>query len=168
MAETIKSILFVLAALIFVIVLPFLGLRRLRRARRAREKCVREKQKAAFEERQLHPDFAAFATRYGCEPPPSLLRLYEDRATVLDENFEVVAPSGDPYFVAWFEPMNEPEWPDREGLYSFANDGCGNQFLVNPKESDPEVYFYDHEMGQSEDLGMRLSEFLAAPRIRHK
>jgi hypothetical protein len=166
MAELIESILFVLAVVVIVIVLPLLWLRHLRRARQTRDKKSRQKQRAAFEHRQLHPDYAAFAAHYGCEPPPPLRRLYEDRETVLADNFEVIVPSGDPYFVAWFEPMNEPEWPDLDGFYSFANDGCGNQFLINPRESDPEVFFNDHETGERESLGLRLSQFLVAPRKR--
>ena len=87
---------------------------------------------------------------------------------MLDENFEVVLSPRDVYFIAWFEPMDEQEWPDVEGFYSFANDSCGNPFFINPHDNDPEVFFRDHEIGERESLGVRLSEFLAAKRLRRK
>ena len=163
MAEFVISILFVLGIVVFVIVLPLLLLARLRRARQLRE----EEQKAQFEQRQLHPDYAAFTSHYGCAPPPPLRRLYEDRENVLDGDFDVHLPlSRDTWSVAWFEPMEDGEWAGIEGFYSFANDGCGNLYLVSPRDADPEVFFVDHETGKREALGTRLSEFLAAKRTR--
>ena len=163
MADFIESILFVLAIVIFVILLPLMWLARLRRARHLRE----QEQKALFEHRQLHPDYAAFTAHYGCEPPPPLRRLYEDLENVLDANFEVHLPSSrHAWLVAWFEPMEEGEWVEMEGFYSFANDGCGNRYLVSPRDADPEVFFLDHETGKREALGVRLSHFLTAKRTR--
>ena len=168
MTDTIESIFFVLAVVVFVIVLPFFWLRHHRHARQSKEKLLRQEQRTKFEHRQLNPDYAAFASHYGCEPPPPLRRLYEDRQNVLDENFDVVLSPRDIHFIAWFEPMDGQEWPDVEGFYSFANDGCGNPFLIDPRDSDPEVFFRDHEIGERESLGVRLSEFLAAKRLRRK
>ena len=163
MAEFIESALFILAVVVFVIVLPLLWLTRLRRARKTRE----VEQQARFEHRQLHPDYAAFTSHYGCEPPPPLRRLYEDRENVLDAGFKVHLPlSRDTWSVAWFEPMEDGEWPDIEGFYSFANDGCGNLYLVSPRDADPEVFFLDHETGKREALGVRLSQFFTAKRTR--
>ena len=166
MTDFIESIIFVLAVVVFVIVLPFAWLLRHRRARQMREQNSRQEQKARFEHRLLHPDFAAFKLHYGCEPPPPLRRLYEDRDNVLDGNFDVTLDSHDSCFLAWFEPMDGEAWPDLEGFYSFANDGCGNQFLVNARDGDPEVFFNDHETGKRKSLGVRLSQFLAARRTR--
>ena len=163
MADFIESILFILAVVIFVILLPLMWLARLRRVRRLKE----QEQKARFEHRQLRPDFAAFASHYGCQPPQALRRLYEDRQNVLDANFEVHLPSSrEAWPVAWFEPMEEGEWIDMAGSYSFANDGCGNLYLVSVRDDDPEVAFLDHETGKREALGVRLSQFLAAKRTR--
>lgn len=167
MTETITSVLFVLAIVVFVIVLPLWWLARLRRARRAKHDEARASQKARFEHRQLHPDCAAFTSHYGCEPPFVLRKLYENRETLLDGEFDIRLPSSrHTWFVAWFEPMEDGSWVDVAGFYSFANDGCGNLYLVRPREADPEVLFLDHETGKREALGVRLSEFLAAERIR--
>jgi hypothetical protein len=165
MTDFVQSLLFVLAVVVVVVVLPLTWLRRNRRARRMKE----EQQAAEFEHRLLHPDYAAFRSHYGCEAPLPLRRLYEDRGSVLDSNFNLLLPSSrSRYSVAWFEPMEDKEWPDMEGFYAFANDGCGNQYLVDPQEADPEVVFLDHETGKRESLGVRLSQFLTAERKRRE
>ena len=163
MGDIIQSVLFVLAVLIFVVLLPLMWLARLRRARRLKE----QEQRARFEQRQLQPDYSAFTSHYGCEPPAPLRRLYEERDNVLDADFEVHLPSSRrPWSVAWFEPMEDGTWPDIEGCYSFANDGCGNLYIVSVRGDDPEVFFLDHETGKREALGVSLSQFLTAKRTR--
>jgi hypothetical protein len=166
MNEIFTSVLFVLVVVVFVILLPLWWLARLRRTRLTKHERARAEQKAKFEHRQLHPDYAAFTSHYGCEPPSVLRQLYEDREMVLDGEFEIRLPPRKTWFVAWFEPMEEGSWVDVDGFYSFANDGSGNLYLVRPQEADPEVFFLDHETGKREGLGVRLSEFLAAKRIR--
>jgi hypothetical protein len=163
MKEMITSVLFVIAVVVVVIVLPLLGLARLRRASRVKE----DARKAEFERRRLHPDYAAFKSHFGCEPPLAIRQLYENRETILDGDFNIRLPlSRRPWPVAWFEAMEDGSWPDIEGFYAFANDGCGNLYLVTPQDADPEVIFLDHETGQRESLGISLSQFLAAKRIR--
>lgn len=124
---------------------------------------------ARFKVRQLQPDFAAFASRYGCEVSPVLRALQSDPVRMHEGDFDVHLPSSpDPYYVAWFEPMDDEHmsivWPGTEGLYPFANDGCGNAYLVNPHDADSEVSYYDHETGERDLLAVRLSEFLTAKR----
>ncbi len=163
MSKITVSPFFILAVGVLVVVLPLLGLARLRRRRRVSE----QEQTARFEQRQLQPDYAAFKSHYGCEPPLSLRRLYEDRENVLDGDFEVrLASSRRPWSVAWFEPMERDSWADIEGFYAFANDGCGNLYVVALQGDDPEVSFLDHETGERDALGVRLSQFLAAKRAR--
>lgn len=57
-------------------------------------------------------------------------------------------------------------WPGTEGFFPFANDGCGNRYIVNPHEADPVVYFYDHEVHKRESLNVTLSQFLTAKRTK--
>ena len=107
MADVFESILFVLAVVVFVVLLPLMWLARLRRARRLKE----QEKRARCEQRQLQPDYAAFASHYGCVPPPPLRQLYEERENVLDADFEVHLPSSPrPWSVAWFEPMEDDTW----------------------------------------------------------
>jgi hypothetical protein len=43
--------------------------------------------------------------------------------------------------------------------------GASDQFLVNPREADPEVLYHFHETGEFFRLGVTLSDFLKAPRF---
>ena len=43
--------------------------------------------------------------------------------------------------------------------------GAGDQFLVNPREADPEVLYHFHETSEFFGLGVTLSDFLKAPRF---
>jgi hypothetical protein len=163
MSKITESPFFILAVAVLVVVLPLLGLAHLRRRRRVSE----QEQKARFEQRRLQPDYAAFKSHYGCEPPLSLRQLYGDRETLLDGDFEIRLPSSRrPWSVAWFEPMELDTWADIEGFYAFANDGCGNLYIVALQGDDPEVFFLDHETGEREALGVCLSQFLATERTR--
>ena len=163
MTKITESPFFILAVAVLVVVMPLLCLACLRRARRVRE----QGQKERFEQRRLQPDYAAFTSHYGCEPPLSLRQLYEERENVLDGDFEIRLPSSRrPWAVAWFEPMEDDTWADIEGFYAFANDGCGNLYIVSVQGDDPDVFLLDHETGKREALGVRLSQFLVAKRTR--
>ncbi len=59
-------------------------------------------------------------------------------------------------------------WPGTEGFFAFASDGSGNRYVINPREADPNVHFYDHELAQPESLNMSLSQFLAAKRAKSR
>jgi hypothetical protein len=172
MSDDILYPVLILSAAVAVVVLPLMLLRLMRRARRAKEQKSRSEQRARFEHRQLHPDYDAFKKRYGNDPPRALRQLIEDCKSMLDSNFDLVfPPSRRTWFVAWFEPMDEEHmslaWRGAEGFYSFANDGCDNQYLVSPQEDDPEVWFYSHETRKRKALGVRVSQFLAAERKRN-
>lgn len=74
------------------------------------------------------------------------------------------------WFVAWIEPLDDEHlsqrpWPGTEGFYAFANDGSGDQYLISPNESDPEVIYYEHDTGNKQRMRVRLSEFVSAPRV---
>lgn len=171
MNDAILYPLLILTVAVTVVVFPLLWLRRLRRARREKEQRSRSERIARFEHRLLHPDYEAFKERYGTGPPRALRPLLEDRKSILDGNFDLVLSSSRrTCFVAWFEPMDEEHmshaWRGTEGFYSFANDGCDNQYLVCPQEDDPEVWFYCHETGRRKALDVRVSQFLAAERKR--
>jgi hypothetical protein len=122
-----------------------------------------------FKERQRTPDFELFRRRFDCEPPRSLRALLED----FRDEFDVVltGPGGDTrWFVAWVEPvdaehLNGVVWPGTEGFYAFANDGAGDMYLIDPRERDPDVIYYEHETAKTRPVGATLSQFIAARRI---
>jgi len=156
--------------LTIVAVVVVLGaLFKLSKSRQAKRESDLKEYSARFNQRQVQPDFAAFRSRFGCDVPLVLHSLQSDPVRMREGDFDVHLPSSpDPHYVAWFEPMDDEHmsfvWPGTEGFYPFANDGCGNAYLVNPRDADSEVSFYDHETGEREPLAVRLSEFLSAKR----
>ena len=129
-----------------------------------------------FLQRQRTPDFDLFRRHFGCEPPQALRTLLADPSlfSSIHDMFEVVlpGPKGETrWFVAWVEPVDAEHlggavWPGTEGYYDFANDGSGDKYLIDPRESDPEVLYYEHETARTRPVGATLSRFIAAPRVQ--
>ena len=122
-------------------------------------------------DRLLNPDFAALEKEFGCSFPQELKRLYSDKDELKRENFEVRPPgakNSDAHFIAFYKPADiqsvRDGWEDCKGCFSFATDGCGNEYLVDPKQADPEVFFYDHEGGKRTKVADKLSTFLSWPK----
>ncbi len=173
MKETFESVCFVLAVIVFVVVFPLMWLRRRRRTRNkklAEEEAIAEER---YKQSLRQPDYAGFSAHYGCQPPPPLRQLYEDAKGDLEGDFYVHLPSfPSSFFISYFMPMNKENmfvaWPETEDFLSFAADDCGNQYVVNPREADPKVYFYDHELPKPQCLDVSLSQFLALKRTKKR
>ena len=141
---------------------------RAERRRRAEGSLVADR----FRKRIESPDFAGLERRLGHPLSASLSALYADRDLVMSRDIVIAVPnplerSKDSY-IAWFEPADAEALDNPmqgcEGLFAFADNGAGDQFLVDPKHPDPEVLYYLHETGEKASLGVRLSAFIAAPR----
>ena len=125
-----------------------------------------------YAERLLNPDFAALEAHFGCPMPVELKELYANKEEIQRGDFEVVTKgqdgSEDTWTVAFYEPADmeslRDAWPDCKELYSFANDGCGNDYLIDPCKPGSKVLFYDHETGEFSEVGLNLAGFIAAPR----
>ncbi len=127
-----------------------------------------------FRERQKRPDFEAYRRKFGCDPPEALVTLFDDPSLFTDDrdSFTVMlssTPAGEGWYVAWIEPIDaehleQQPWPGTEGLFAFANNGAGDQYLFDPCGRDPEVIHYEHESGKRRPLGVTLSAFLSAKR----
>ena len=55
-------------------------------------------------------------------------------------------------------------WPGTDGYYAFANDGTDDKYLIDPRQSDPDVLYYEHETTKIRPVGATLSQFIAARR----
>jgi SMI1 / KNR4 family (SUKH-1) len=125
-----------------------------------------------FEERLLNPDFAGVEAILGCTLPEEVRRLYSDKNEILRGDFEVIIkPANDSNgvcTVAYYTPADKEAvadyWEDCKKYFSFANDGCGNDYLIDPTVPKSKVWFHDHETGEFNDLGVTFEEFLSAPR----
>lgn len=123
-----------------------------------------------FNERLLHPDFAAVEAHFGCSMPEELKRLYSAREEILCGDFEVASKgkSKSNWYVAYYNPADAESlndyWPAIKNFFAFANDGCGNDYLIDPRDPELKVVFHDHETGEIEPVDMSFPAFLAAPR----
>jgi hypothetical protein len=141
---------------------------RAERKRRAESAFASER----FRKRIESPDLEALERHFGHPLSASLRALYADRRLIMSQDVVVAVAnplerSKDSY-IAWFEPADAEAlgspMPGCEGLFPFAGNGAGDQFLVNPTHPDPEVLYYLHETGEKASLGVPLSAFMAAPR----
>jgi hypothetical protein len=71
--------------------------------------------------------------------------------------------------VAYYQPADaetvRESWPGLEKYFAFANDGCGNEYLIKPGDDDPPVLFHDHETGELTRVSDHFSEFMQWPRL---
>lgn len=168
--ETFKAILAILAILLGLpLLIVWLNDRIFHRTLSKKQQAEYSKR---FVERQLNPDFTALEAHFGCAMPKELRELYANKEeiqrgdfTVLKKNTDGSEQSSD---VAFYSPADleslRDAWPDCKELFAFANDGCGNDYLIDPRKSASEVLFHDHETGEFTKVASTLVEFLSAPR----
>lgn len=130
-----------------------------------------EAESKRFLNRLMNPNFAALEKEFGGAFPEALKRLYSDKEELKRDNFEITPPgkkADEAHFIAFYEPADLESvldgWEDCKGYFSFANDGCGNGYIVDPRQPDPEVYFFDHEGGERTKVADNLSTFLSWPK----
>jgi hypothetical protein len=125
-----------------------------------------------YNQRLLNPDFAALEFHFGCPILIKLKDLYANKEEIQRRDFEVLTKKSDGSEATWSVALYEPAdleslrdaWPDCKELFAFANDGCGNDYLIDPRKPLAEVLFYDHEGGEFVNVGLTLAEFITAPR----
>jgi hypothetical protein len=126
-------------------------------------------------ERLLAPDFAALEAHFGTALPDALKRLYADKEEILRGergDFEVMVTglngATKSWYIAFYEPADAQSlaesWEGCEPYFFFANDGCGNDYMIKPGLPDPEVLFHDHETGEIVQVAPSLTSFLASPK----
>lgn len=126
-----------------------------------------------FLERLKNPDLAAMEKHFGTSLPQCLKDLYADRAELLRADFLVApthdTPADERHYIAYYQPADaqavKDAWNGLERYFTFADEGCGNGYLIDPKEADPAVHFHDHETGELTRICSRLSEFLRWPKF---
>lgn len=125
-----------------------------------------------FKERMLNPDFKSFEDHFGHAVPPALYDLYRNKEMLLRNNFHVAPTTETPdclsHHIAFYEPCDKDTinttWPGLEHYFRFADDGCGNCYLIDPKQDNPAVLFFAHETGELSEICRSLAEFLLWPR----
>jgi SMI1 / KNR4 family (SUKH-1) len=114
-----------------------------------------------LEQELLEPQWDVLSKRLGGPPSDALRALYENKSKLLRREFEL--PSIDPgetHYVAGFLPARLETLGDfnlSKGHFPFASDGCGNVYTV--LWGTDNVYFWDHEGGEEQEVGQSLAEF---------
>jgi hypothetical protein len=124
-----------------------------------------------YKERLLNPDFKYAEHYYGHSLSKALYQLYQNQDELLKEDFYAaskIESSEYMYYIASYEPCDKKAidvtWPGIEQYFSFAGDGCGNCYLIDPVQENSPVLFYDHETAEKTEICNSLEEFLKWPR----
>ena len=151
-----------------LIVFGSLGLFLLERRGKAR----RRESSRRYERSLDAPEFGALEAHFQHPLPACFRELYSNQNLIRQTDILVEVPNPaeneQECYIAFFEPATvahaSSSGSNAEGLFSFANNGAGDQFLIDPRQTDPEVIYYLHETGKRTDIGVTLSKFLKALR----
>ncbi len=123
----------------------------------------RQSAEAERQARLRNPDWAAIEKEYAIAVPPVLAALYGDFEVVRRRDFRVETRHGS-WAIAQFHPLGQSEEESSAERFPLAANDAGDQYLVNLRESDPPLWFRDHEDDEDQLVADRLSEFLTALR----
>ncbi len=126
----------------------------------------------AFEHKLRNPELAALEAEMGAPLAAAVAQLYQDHALLLGDGWLIaIANAGqqsDECHVAYFQPAALDSLRDlgdgRACWLAFANDGTGDEYLVDLRQADPPVIYLQHETGQTFELAVSLARFLGLPR----
>lgn len=126
-----------------------------------------------YRERLHTPDFEVLEAHFGYTFPSALKALYADTEELNRFDFEVAespdSPEDERWYIAFYEPADAEalryRWGGTEQYFAFADDGCGNGYMVDPSLDDPEVLFHDHETDEFTPVCDSLTKFLSWAKI---
>lgn len=123
--------------------------------------------------RLQNPDFDAIEKHFGCPLPQVVRALYRDKTEIMRSDFfvarEVDSPEEDRWYIGFYQPADakslQERWPGTEQYFAFADNGCGDSYLVDPRQPDPPVFFHYHETGEIDPVCDHFTEFMDWPRL---
>lgn len=119
--------------------------------------------------RLANPDLPCLERHYSSVLPCPLKELYSNAEDIYRTNFEAIPPdemnAEDPPFVASYNPADSESlkynFHDNNVYFAFADDGCSNAFIIDPRKEDPPVLFHDHDTGKIRTICPSMSDFMA-------
>lgn len=116
-----------------------------------------------YRERLAHPDFAAVEAHFGVGLPSELKAFYNQ--PLAEKSTVLLLESGE-WDIAGFEVINgdsvELAFQGCESYVAIAQDGCGNQYLFDPRNPKGGVFFKDHVTGVQSPVSESVPSFLRA------
>jgi hypothetical protein len=181
--ETVLVEIFGPLSVAFVLFVIFTAIRRsLNRGKDPRTKEELLAARESFRARLQHPNASQVEQGMAALLPQRLLRLYDDRNTILAEQIEIRRPSANPDDSAeWIEAFLPLDLESQKytcdlpslGLgkgFCFATEGTGNFYWVplsGTRLADAPVFFVICDPRANEKVAESLDEFLSWPRIIH-
>lgn len=118
---------------------------------------------ALYREKLARPDFAAVEAHFGVELPRELKAFYNQ--PLADKSTVLLLESGE-WEIAGFEVINgdsvELAFPGHESYVAIAQDGCGDQYLFDPRDPKGAVFFIDQKTGEKSSVSESVPSFLGA------
>jgi hypothetical protein len=116
----------------------------------------------------LHPDWDGFRRFYGCEPPESLIGIYEKGEWLFSGpfmvNYRFEENISEIEFVQYFMPINENTWGGKYGkeYFQFAVNVDGYPLLINPDKNNSVIYtdWETDNMIDIEEIRIKLKELV--------
>jgi hypothetical protein len=116
----------------------------------------------------LHPDWDGFRKFYGCEPPESLMGIYEKGVWLFSGPFMVdykyEGKISEIEFIQYFMPINENTWDGKYGkeYFQFAVNVDGYPLLINPDKNNSVIYtdWETDNMIDIEEIRIKLKELV--------
>ena len=167
-----NDILITVAVLVGIFVLLPIGVLHLKERLQGQSPAEMAEYSQRFTERLHQPDFGALESHYGASVPAALRALYSNSEELGRGDFEVApridADEEDRWFMEFYQPADSEAlkvfWPGTERYFAFADDGAGNEYLIDPRLPDPPVQFHDHETGEFSPVCDSFVEFMTWPR----
>ena len=128
----------------------------------ARERSRNDEYSKRFLARLQSPDYKVVEDHFGVELPSLLKEFYS--SPLINGDYVVFSDDGDEWDIAYFQPIDEEStregWPGMEPYLAIANDGCGNDYIIDPKSPPHAVKFHDHETGEIDPVSETLEGFI--------
>ena len=118
---------------------------------------------ALYREKLASPDFAAVEAHFGVELPSELKAFYNQ--PLADKSTVLLLESGE-WEIAGFEVINgdsvELAFRGCESYVAIAQDGCGDQYLFDPRDPKAGVFFIERKTGEKSSVSESVPSFLRA------
>jgi len=128
----------------------------------SREHARNDEYSKRFLARLQAPDYKVVEDYFGVELPAILKGFYS--SPLITGDYVVFSEDGDEWDIAFFQPIDEEStregWPGMEPYLAIANDGCGNDYIFDPKLPPFAVKFHDHETSEIDPVSETLEDFI--------
>lgn len=139
------------------------------RAKKEEYKKQQERIAKEIKEELSNPDYTVIEKIFRKPASSSLKKLYQNQSIVQSEYLNKVNPyhKGEEISITIFNPLNEKvikgQWCQTGKHFAFGNDGSGSEWVIDPTEEDPVIFYFEHESNELISTNLTLNEFIELP-----